>query len=66
MLTIIFIIILIIILIKCFGPLLIDLFKFCFSLLSLPFTFIGGILGFLIDAILFLGLLWLLAFLFGT
>ena len=66
MLTIIFIIILIIILIKCFGPLLVDLFKFCFLILSLPFAFIGGILGFIIDTLLFLGLLWLLVFLFGA
>ena len=36
------------------------------DILTLPFALIGGILGFLVEALLFLGLLWLLITLFGA
>jgi len=65
MLTTIIIIVGVIIIIKCFGPLILELVKGLFSLLSLPFAFIGGVLGFLIEAGGFLLLLWLLVMLFG-
>lgn len=65
MLTTIIIIVLSIIIIKCFGPLLLDLVKGLFSLLSLPFAIVGGFLAFLIEAGVFLGLLWLLMMFFG-
>lgn len=65
MLTTIIIIVGVIIIIKCFGPLIWDLVKGLFSILSLPFVFIGGFLGFLIEAGGFLLLLWLLMMLFG-
>jgi GPH family glycoside/pentoside/hexuronide:cation symporter len=34
--------------------------------MALPFALIGGILGFLVEALLFVGLLWLLVTLFGA
>lgn len=52
--------------IKFFGPVLLDILSWLWDILTLPFALIGGILGFLVEALLFLGLLWLLVMMFGA
>ncbi|MDY5737418.1 MAG: hypothetical protein SPL04_04105 [Candidatus Onthomorpha sp.] len=66
MLTVILIIVAVVVVIKFFGPVLLDILAWLWDLLTLPFALIGGILGFLVEALLFLGLLWLLITLFGA
>ena len=65
MLLVILIIILVVVVIKFFGPVLLDILAHLWDILTLPFALIGGILGFLIEALLFVGLLWLVVTLFG-
>lgn len=66
MLTVILIIVAVVVVIKFFGPVLLDILAWLQDILTLPFALIGGILGFLVEALLFLGLLWLLITLFGA
>ena len=65
-LSIILKILLVVVVIIFFGPVLLDILAHLWDILTLPFALIGGILGFLIEALLFLGLLWLLVALFGA
>ena len=64
-LSIILIIVAVVVVIKFFGPVLLDILAHLWDILTLPFALIGGILGFLIEALLFVGLLWLVVTLFG-
>ena len=64
-LSIILIIVIVVVVIKIFGPFLLNLLSWLWSVLTLPFALIGGFLGFLIEALLFVGLLWLVVTLFG-
>lgn len=64
-LSIILIIVIVVVVIKLFGPVLLDLLAWIWSVLTLPFALIGGFLGFLVEALLFVGLLWLVVTLFG-
>ena len=66
MLTVILIIVAIVVVIKFFGPVLLDILAHLWDILTLPFALIGGFLGFLVEALLFLGLLWLLVALFSA
>ena len=66
MLTVILIIVAVVVVIKFFGPVLLDIFAWLWDILTLPFALIGGILGFLVETLLFLGLLWLLVMMFGA
>lgn len=66
MLTVILIIVAVVVVIKFFGPVLLDILAWLWDILTLPFALIGGILGFLVEALIFLGLLWLLVALFGA
>jgi hypothetical protein len=66
MLTVILIIVAVVVVIKFFGPVLLDILAHLWDILTLPFALIGGFLGFLVEALLFLGLLWLLVALFGA
>lgn len=66
MLTVILIIVAVVVVIKFFGSVLLDILANLWDILTLPFALIGGILGFLVEALLFLGLLWLLITLFGA
>lgn len=66
MLTVILIIVAVVVVIKFFGPVLLDILAWLWDILTLPFAIIGGILGFLVEALLFLGLLWLLVMMFGA
>ena len=66
MLTVILIIVAMVVVIKFFGPLLLDILAHLWDILTLPFALIGGFLGFFVEALLFLGLLWLLVALFGA
>ena len=66
MLTVILIIVAVVVVIKFFGPVLLDILAWLQDILTLPFALIGGILGFLVEALLFIGLLWLLITLFGA
>lgn len=66
MLTVILIIVAVVVVIKFFGPVLLDILAHLWDILTLPFVLIGGFLGFLVEALLFLGLLWLLVALFGV
>ncbi len=66
MLTVILIIVAVVVVIKFFGPVLLNILAWLWDILTLPFALIGGILGFLVEALLFLGLLWLLITLFGA
>jgi hypothetical protein len=52
--------------IKFFGPVLLDILSWLWDILTLPFALIGGFLGFLVEALLFLALLWLLVMMFGA
>ena len=65
MLTVILIIVAAVVVIKYFGPVLLDILVWLWDILTLPFALIGGILGFLVEALLFVGLLWLIVTLFG-
>ena len=65
MLTVILIIVAVVVVIKFFGPVLLDILAWLWDILTLPFALIGGILGFLIEALLSVGLLWLVVTLFG-
>jgi hypothetical protein len=64
-LSIILIIVAVVVVIKFFGPVLLDILAHLWDILTLPFALIGGILGLLIEALLFVGLLWLVVTLFG-
>ena len=66
MLTVILIIVAIVVVIKFFGPVLLDILAHLWDILTLPFALIGGFLGFIVEALFFLGLLWLLVALFGA
>lgn len=66
MLTVILIIVAVVVVIKFFGSVLLDILAHLGDILTLPFALIGGFLGFLVEALLFLGLLWLLITLFGA
>lgn len=66
MLTVILIIVAVVVVIKFFGPVLLDILTHLWDILTLPFALLGGFLGFLVEALLFLGLLWLLITLFGA
>lgn len=61
----ILIIVIVVIVIKFFGPVLLDILVRLWDILTLPFALIGGFLGFLVEALLFVGLLWLVVTLFG-
>ncbi len=64
-LSIILTIVIVVVVIKLFGPVLLDILIWLWDILTLPFALIGGFLGFLIEALLFVGLLWLVVTLFG-
>ena len=64
-LSIILTIVIVVVVIKIFGPVLLDLLVWLWNILTLPLAIIGGFLGFLIEALLFVGLLWLVVTLFG-
>ncbi len=64
-LSIILTIVIVVVVIKIFGPVLLDLLSWLLGLLTLPFALLGGFIGFLIEALLFVGLLWLVVTLFG-
>lgn len=64
-LSIILIIVIVVVVIKLFGPVLLDILIWLWDILTLSFALIGGFLGFLIEALLFVGLLWLVVTLFG-
>ena len=66
MLTVILIIVAVVVVIKFLGSVLLDILAHLWDILTLPFALIGGFLGFLVEALLFLGLLWLLITLFGA
>ena len=66
MLTVILIIVAVVVVIKFFGPVLLDILAHLWDILTLPFALIGGFLGFSVEALIFLGLLWLLVALFGA
>lgn len=66
MLTVILIIVVAVVVIKFFGPVLLDILAHLWDILTLPFALIGGFLGFIVEALFFLGLLWLLVALFGA
>ena len=65
MLTVILIIVVVVFVIKFFGPVLLDILAHLWDILTIPFALIGGFLGFIIEALFFLGLLWLVVTLFG-
>ena len=65
MLLVILIIVAVVVVIKFFGPVLLDILAWLWDILTLPFALIGGILGFLVEALLFVGLLWLVVTFFG-
>ena len=64
-LSIILTIVLVVVVIKLFGPVLLDILSWLWNILTLPLALIGGFIGFLIEALLFVGLLWLIVTLFG-
>ena len=64
-LSIILIIVLVVVVIKFFGPVLLNILAWLWDIFTLPLALIGGILGFIIEALLFVGLLWLVVMLFG-
>ena len=64
-LSIILTIVIVVVVIKIFGHVLLDLLVWLWNILTLPFALIGGFIGFLIEALLFVGLLWLGVTLFG-
>ena len=66
MLIVILIIVAVVVVIKFFGPVLLDILAHLWDILTLPFALFGGFLGFLVEALLFLGLLWFLVALFSA
>ena len=58
-------IVIVVVVIKFFGPVLLDILSWLWDILTIPFALIGGFLGFLVEALLFVGLLWLVVTLFG-
>ena len=64
-LSIILTIVLVVVVIKFFGPVLLNILAWLWDIFTLPLALIGGILGFIIEALLFVGLLWLVVTLFG-
>lgn len=64
-LSIILTIVIVVVVIKIFGPVMLNLLVWLWNILTLPFALIGSFLGFLIEALLFVGLLWLVVTLFG-
>ena len=64
-LYIILTIVIVVVVIKIFGPVLLNLHVWLWNILTLPLALIGGFIGFLIEALLFVGLLWLVVTLFG-
>lgn len=64
MLSMILTIVIVVVVIKFFGPVLLDILSWLWDILTIPFALIGGFLGFLVEALLFVGLLWLLVALF--
>ena len=64
-LSIILTIVIVVVVIKIFGPVMLNLLVWLWNILTLPLALIGGFLGFLIEALLFVGLLWLVVTLFG-
>ena len=65
MLSMILTIVIVMVVIKFFGPVLLDILSWLWDILTIPFALIGGFLGFLVEALLFVGLLWLVVTLFG-
>ena len=65
MLSMILTIVIVVVVIKFFGPVLLDILSWLWDILTIPFALIGGVLGFLVEALLFVGLLWLVVTLFG-
>ena len=65
MLSMILTIVIVVVVIKFFGPFLLDILSWLWYILTIPFALIGGFLGFLVEALLFVGLLWLVVTLFG-
>ena len=65
LLSIILTIVLVVVVIKFFGPVLLNILAWLWDIFTLPLALIGGILGFIIEALLFVGLLWLVVTLFG-
>ena len=65
MLSMILTIEIVVVVIKFFGPVLLDILSWLWDILTIPFALIGGFLGFLVEALLFVGLLWLVVTLFG-
>ena len=63
--SIILTIVIVVVVIKLFGPVLLDILSWLRGILTLPLALIGGFIGFLIEALLFVGLLWLVVTLFG-
>lgn len=63
--TIITIVIIIVVLYILFGGTLIDALKGFLFLLLFPLQFFGAFLGFLLEAGLFVGILWLVVTIFG-
>ena len=55
-----------VVVVKFFGPVLLDILAHIWDIITLPFAFIGGFLGFLVEALFFLGLMCLLVTLFGA
>lgn len=64
MLSMILTIVIVVVVIKFFGPVLLDILSWLWDILTIPFALIGGFLGFLVEALLFVGLLWLFVALF--
>ena len=58
-------IIFILVLIRVFGPFLLDILKGLFLFLELPFALFAGFFAFLLEALLFIGGLWLIVTIFG-
>lgn len=65
MITTILIIIGVIVLIKLFGPILVELFQWVVDILTLPLAILGGFFGFIIEALFFVGFIWVLLMIFG-
>lgn len=65
MITAIITIIVIIVLIKVLGPILIDLFSWTLMLFELPLGLLVGFIAFLFEALMFVGVLWLIVTIFG-
>ena len=53
-LTVILIIVAVVVVIKFFGSVLLDILVHFGDILTLPFALLGGVLGFFVEAVLFL------------